>query len=127
MNSTATVVRFALAILGVATLVLAFVGWEYHYDVKQLEGFYQKRQSVEMQLRALRVCLDMLDNPKRWKNTNLQPPCGYDSIALEELIPEYEDALRGWDQTISDRKALLKSRKSGLFWFVANAVDAARR
>ena len=113
-------VRCMFVLVGVVAALFGIVGWAYHHDAKQLGEFYEKRTAVDMKLRTLKVCLDMEQNPERWRGTSLKPPCEYDKDQLRDMIPEYQDALDSWNRTISERETLLKERKSGVFKFIAD-------
>ena len=106
---------------GIVVLVLVTVAWAYRYDASKINEFYSKRDDAEVKLRTLRICLDMDTHPERWQKTFLQRPCirnGDDSLRLS--ISEYEEAVTQWDRVISERRELLRARKSGIFWFIAD-------
>jgi hypothetical protein len=108
---------FACCLL-VCVFLLA-VGYLYHFDAAQLREFHEKREAVDLKLRTLTVCVDMIENPERWQGTRLMPPCeGND----EEMIPDFEDAEESWNRVISAREAEWQQKESGRFGFLAKKL-----
>jgi hypothetical protein len=108
---------------GMIFLFLTSIAFVYQHDAKQLEDFYRRRDSDEMKLRSMRVCLDMQLHPENWRNKLLRPPCEFDVDALRYWIPEYENAVAGADQVIRERKGMIEDRRHGTFGFIQRWVD----
>jgi hypothetical protein len=130
MGGVALALRYTLRILAAISvwfffgslLVCAFlisVGYLYHYDAIKLQEFREKAHTVDLQLRTLKVCSDMMKHPERWQGTGLRPPC--DGVDDDE-ISDYEDSSESWSRLISVREAEWRERESGHFGFLAKKL-----
>jgi hypothetical protein len=113
----------ATAVVMLFGVTLGLISWAYRHDVQQLQEFYDKRDSVELQLRTYEICLDMQENPNNWTNKALRPPCFLDTDALHKIIPDYEGALLDWKRVVAQRKQLIDRRRAGPFAFIQRMAE----